>query len=294
MKLSTKMKLIRFWDLHKFKVITFFVIFVLSVFRNELLNLINFYKSGLIVKANDPGFIGLFGSILGAIVGGILSLYGTIYSQQASARGKAAILRKNTIYTPLYNEFISLKEILNENPYPSYFEFGLGPQTIRRHPQFNAWDRIKSDTRFLQTPKDLAAALDEYTEGIKKYLGNRGAAASEIQNKLNEILQENFQTICTINNIGDVLLGSIMSEQDLKSNISFTPDNSLTLGRKLTEDEVNKFKLLMCEKAKELDEVNKLRLIYQDLNTKMNEIILYLQVVIRLINEKYESKTILF
>lgn len=294
MKLSMKMKLIRLWDLHKFKLIILPFVVLVIIFQNGFLNLFSSYSNGLIIKSSDPGFIGLFGSILGAIVGGILSLYGTIYSQQTTARGKAAILRKNTIYTPLYNEFVKIKEILNENPYPTYFDFHLGPQTIMPHPQFNAWERIKLDTRFLQTPNYLSVALDEYTESIKNYMGHRGEASTAIRNKLNEILQENFETECTVINIGDVLLGSIMMERDLRGDFSFTFDHSLRPDRKLTQEDIERLKLLIFQGAKELEQVKDLKYIYENMNSRMDELILSLQIVIRLINQKYESKTTLF
>ena len=72
----------------------------------------------------SASIVGVFGAILGAIVGGVLTLFGSIYVNNNQMRSKSAIQRKNIIYKPLYDELIEVRNILNEsNPYPTYVTF---------------------------------------------------------------------------------------------------------------------------------------------------------------------------
>ena len=106
----------------------------------------------------DPGTAGIFGSLLGAVVGGVLTFIAAVYSQRNQTAARGAVTRKNTIYTPLFEELDNVKAILEENPYPQGFDIGSGQQTARPHPIFGAWERIKKDTRILQVPKYMIAS----------------------------------------------------------------------------------------------------------------------------------------
>ena len=59
--------------------------------------------------------------------------------------------------------------ILVENPFPNYIVFRKGMQTMIPHPQFTAWGRIKSDTRFLEVPSILIAQMERLETSICEY-----------------------------------------------------------------------------------------------------------------------------
>lgn len=181
---------------------------------------------------DNPTMFGVLGTLLGAIIGGIFSLLGSVWVNSRQQRAAQNIKRKNVIYSPLYDELVDIQNnILEQNPYPSYVEFKRGPQTILPHPQFSAWNRIKADTRYLEVPDVLRKQMDKLEKSIQEYLAVRGKANDEIKDILNAVLVDNGLNPCTIVNIGDVILGDILTHRqiDIKYEImDFNSDQSIS------------------------------------------------------------------
>lgn len=67
-----------------------------------------FLFKGVNLKVS-PSMVGVIGAVIGAIVAGVLALFGSIYVHNNQMKSKSAIFRKNVIYKPLYDELIEIK-----------------------------------------------------------------------------------------------------------------------------------------------------------------------------------------
>lgn len=163
----------------------------------------------------DTTVLGIIGTLLGAITGGIFTLIGSFWANSYHMRSQQNIKRKNIIYSPLYDELIDIHvNILPNYPFPTFVEFGNGPQTIWKHPQYHAWQRIKSDTRYLEVPKILKEQMEELYKSIEHYNEIRFKVNTESAIILNEVLVENHQSRCNVMNIGEILSSDILDNKD--------------------------------------------------------------------------------
>lgn len=169
-------------------------------------------KENISVNTNDSTVIGVVGTLLGAIIGGFLSLMGSIWINSKQQRATQNIKKKNIIYSPLYDELVDIQNrILVLNPYPSYIVFEKGDQTILPHPQFSAWGRIKADTRYLEVPEILVKQMEQLEDAIYKYQEIRVKGDEVVQKIFNEVLRENGLKKCPIVNIGEVISSDVLS-----------------------------------------------------------------------------------
>lgn len=165
---------------------------------------------------NNPTMFGVLGTLLGAIIGGVFSLMGSVWVNSKQQRAVQNIKRKNVIYSPLYDELVDIQNsILEQNPYPNYIVFKKDRQTILPHPQFSAWSRIKADTRYLEVPDLLRKQMDKLENSIHEYQEIRGIVNDEIKDILNSVLVDNGLSPCTIINIGEVISRDILSNRHI-------------------------------------------------------------------------------
>ena len=66
------------------------------------------------------------------------------------------------------------------------------------HPQYDAWRRIKSDTRYLEVPDYLKKQIEKLESTIHDYIEYRYKANVEVQTILNNTLIENGLSKCEI------------------------------------------------------------------------------------------------
>lgn len=239
----------------------------------------------------SASIVGVFGAILGAIVGGVLTLFGSIYVNNNQMRSKSAIQRKNIIYKPLYDELIEVRNILNEsNPYPTYVTFTKDQQTIRPHPQFSAWGRIKNDSRYIQTPRYLSEGMEGLYEAVIEYLESFPKAADEVQNRINELLYERHRTRFTIIKFGNFIISGLILKNKPKGEL-FKDYFEIGLNprKSLTEEEIIEFENLVYEECYKLNSVKQLIRSYNKWIEKQENLINTLSYLIKLISMKYEK-----
>lgn len=246
----------------------------------------------------DPGTAGIFGSLLGAVVGGMLTFIAAIYIQRNQTAAKGAVTRKNTIYTPLFDELVNVKAILEENPFPQSFEIGSGRQTARPHPIFGAWERIKEDSRILQVPKYIANSLEDYTESVLTYLTLRHDAAEAAQERMAEIYEQEHNARFEIRNIGQTLLPNVIlgdtpirHGRSLSQELAFYTSSGSLSGQskqELSEQEINHLTQRIYAECNELPSVKKLVGAYEDSIRKLEALIKTLAIIIEVVNKKYE------
>lgn len=239
----------------------------------------------------DATTIGVVGTLLGAVVGGIFTLIGSIYVNNKQLVSNFEIKRKNIIYRPLYDELLEINKIVTEeNPYPTYIVFGKRTQTIIRHPQFDAWNRINSDSRILETPKCLKKQYNKLIYSIKKYEKLRDTVNEPIENALNEELSRKFNISCSITNIGDVISSDILENKFSKHYLKSYINNPFNNGEDISDEEILKVEQALLKKCNEIEEIKNIRSIYNDWIKEQRKTIELLENLIIEIGIKYEKQ----
>ena len=96
-----------------------------------ILMLIIFNKFSILdkIKNWDGETIAVAGTLLGAIIGGIFTLIGSIYVNKKQIKAQTNIKKKNLIYKPLYDELMDIEnEVLKSNPFPHNVMFESQPE----------------------------------------------------------------------------------------------------------------------------------------------------------------------
>lgn len=250
--------------------------------------LVKIYKSYNFTKiTNNPTTFGVIATLLGAVIGGVFTLLGSIWVNKREQKSIYNLRRKNIIYSPLYDELINIKmNILEKNQYPSYIVFGIRQQTIIPHPQYSAWDRIKNDTRYLEVPLLLKYQMEKLYDTLREYISIRNSADAEIKEIVNKVLVMNGFEPSTIINLGEVLSSDILQGKDVDifNEIYFSKEKC-----NISKEEVKKINLQILNFANELSSLNNIRRVYTIWMQEQDKAIEILSLLIKEIMQKYEG-----
>lgn len=152
------------------------------------------------------------------------------------------------------------------------------------HPQYDAWRRIKSDTRYLETPEYLKKQMDKLENTIKRYKNVRNKVDDEVQKIFNDVLIEKKLEPCSIVNIGTVISNSILKNEgeDIYSRAMFD-DKDIDIEKK---EEINRNMWKICNSNLLVIET---RACYDDLLKVQEQTIEMLSVLIKRVLLKYEE-----
>lgn len=250
--------------------------------------LLKLYKSyNLTIITNDPTTFSVIATLLGAVIGGVFTLLGSIWVNKREQKSVYNLRRKNIIYSPLYDELINIKcNILEKNQYPGYIDFGIGQQTIIPHPQYSAWDRIKNDTRYLEVPLLLKDQMEKLYDKLREYISIRNSANAEIKEIVNKVLVMNGLEPSIIINLGDVLSFDILQGEDVDifNEIYISKENC-----DISKELVKKINLQVLNLANELSSLNNIRRVYLLWMQEQDKAIEILSLLIKEIMQKYEG-----
>lgn len=264
------------------KILAIIFTFIVVIF------LLKFYKSyNFTIITNDPTTFSVIATLLGAVIGGVFTLLGSIWVNKREQKSIYNLKRKNIIYSPLYDELINIKSnILEKNQYPGYIDFGIGQQTIIPHPQYSAWDRIKNDTRYLEVPLLLKDQMEKLYDKLREYISIRNSANAEIKEIVNKVLVMNGLEPSTIINLGEVLSSDILQGEDVDifNEIYFSKDNC-----NISKEVVKKINLQVLNLANELSSLNNIRRVYTLWMQEQDKAIEILSLLIKEIMQKYEG-----
>jgi len=234
----------------------------------------------------NEGLFGVVGTLLGAFIGGVFSLLGSFWVNNKQQKAVQNIKRKNVIYSPLYDELVDIhNNILEQNPFPCYVKFQKALQTALPHPQYDAWRRIKSDTRFLEVPDYLKKQMEKLESAIKNYIECRDKVNDEIRNIFNDTLDENGLEKSKMVDIGRILSCNILENKifDVYLEATMNDNNEISQEKK---NKVNEEVLNRCNENLLIFETRKK---YEEWLKVQNQTIEMLSIMIKKILLKYEA-----
>lgn len=232
-------------------------------------------------------------TLLGAVIGGALAFYGSVYVQRAQIRSLAAIRRRDEIFIPLYNELLALRKSLSERPCPQEFAFD-SKHNHPHSPRFTVWPSLKEDSRNLQVPNALAAALSQFVEVVGSYTTAWAKAThdSEVDKVIRNIIITNFGD--RHSQRFDLVYHFLTCNPELHEVIEmleFTasepgPDNRLV--RTATDDDIKRVAVTLYRECSTIDSVIALRIARKKIDDKLAELIMALEIAVKFINEEFE------
>ena len=270
----------------KFKLLAYITacgLFCFLVYRFTLL-IWNFVKE----VYKDTTMVGLLGTLLGAVLGGVFSLLGSVTVSKQQIKAQNQIRRKNTIYKPLYDELVEIHyDILKQNPYPSIIQFQKGVQTIIPHPQFAVWGRIKADSRYLETPRKLTKLMDKLVDEVQSFQQHYDNSCISINAVFDCVLQREVGAGCTIGNIAECALEHIMTHSVDK--VSEEYSDFLSPAKELNNVERHRISKIIVDECWKCESINELNRVYQSWLETEEQAIKLLAVMIKQVNASYEE-----
>ena len=226
---------------------------------------------------------GSFSALLGALVGGFFSLAGSIGVARMQQKSQREILKKNTIYKPLYDELMKNDDILrSKNPFPIEVWCDTNPRTIVESPSFAAWNRIQRDNRLLDVPESIQTQMNDLEETIERYLRLRRGVGTPVQKICYETLKAQGKENVLFTNIGDMVSDAVLNT-DIDRALEY-----ITEYRNKTEDD-EKIAQEIYNACLETEDIRKIKELQKKWRDMQNGILDELAMRIKYISMKYEG-----
>lgn len=231
----------------------------------------------------DSTKIGVLGTLLGALIGGIMTLFGSVWVNSKQQKAKKYIMRKNLIYSPLYDELVKKKEeAFSEQRYPRNVWFVRDEQKLMNSIEFSVWERIKLDTRYLEVPNELIQQMEIFQETVEKYLSALEDTTLEVETIIKEVFEENGEPVQTFDGLAKSVTSIIMSDKN--ENLY----NEICLGKEDTETS-KKIDAEIRKKVKENPKAKKLEEAYNSWESVHEQTVELLGLMIQQVLAKYEE-----
>ncbi|MBE6813527.1 MAG: hypothetical protein E7523_11695 [Ruminococcaceae bacterium] len=232
--------------------------------------------------------ITMLSAIFGAIVGGIFTLIGTSYSNKQQLKAKTNTKKKNLIYKPLYDELAEIHYVqLKEKPFPSRITYVKAPYKDIDLIQYTAWDRIKTDSRYIEVPNHLKESMESLYITVENYIDSQKELSKEIYSILNEVLKNQLNTKCNIVNFGNYFATYVLldSQENIFDHIaeSLTPNVDID---ELTKTKVNNIFYDTCARSSIVQNV---KAKHSNWMKQQQSTLELLETLIKYINIKYEE-----
>ena len=226
---------------------------------------------------------GSFSALLGALVGGFFSLAGSIGVAKMQQKSQREILKKNTIYKPLYDELMKNDDILRgENPFPMEVWCDTNPRTIVESPSFAAWNRIQRDNRLLDVPESIQTQMNDLEKTIERYLRLRRGVGTPVQKICYETLKAQGKETVLFTNIGDMVSDAVLNT-DINGVLEYITEynNKTEDDKKIAQEIYN-----ACLETEDIRKIKELQKKWRDMQ---NGILDELAMRIKYISMKYEG-----
>lgn len=177
--------------------------------------IIPFVKSGGFFQRPEDA-AGMIDTLLGAVVGGVFALLGSVVTNRSMQKAQAAREQSSTLFKPLYDELMYIhNEVLRDNPYPFSVEFDDdGPPFDPQRPQYCLWGKVKNDSRLFLAPQKLRTAMQKLYNKAEKYADSLAPATEEINKTFrNAVWNELSTNVDRGLDCGNLLLRDVMCNE---------------------------------------------------------------------------------
>ena len=140
---------------------------------------------------NNVDWFNLISTLIGAVVGGILALYASVFVSKRESRRDAELKRVKEIYTPLYEELIKRNEYAKKSPYSE--SLANLPSRVAL-PSRQVWIEIKSDARRIDVPKKIEKTMENLYAALSAYSSMYNAFCEDMRSNAQHILEEETGT----------------------------------------------------------------------------------------------------
>lgn len=245
----------------------------------------SFEKIVEVSTGQDETTITVAGTLLGAIIGGILSLYGSIWVNSRQQRAAQNIKVKKQIYSPLYDELKEIEdEFLAQERQPYSIEISREKRNHWSGTCFSAWERIKSDTRYLEVPDSLKAQIEALRKVVLDYLAIRKELDEYAKKAIDNVLQQNGQAPCKVIGVEEQVAYNVLEgKTDKLSYITFD------LKKGVDEELCKKIESEVWAQINESPQKERVDASYRKWKQVHSQTIKMLELMIKKVNLKYED-----
>ena len=156
-----------------------------------------------------------------------------------------------------------------------------------KYPQYTVWGRIKSDTRYLETPKNLILEIDKLFKKIDDYQCSRNGDNEVVTNIANNIFQNVLGTQSTLLNLGDLLIKYVLVDDD-KDFYDYY-QHSLEEKVEVTEAQKKQIKDQFYEECRKNEKIINIKTAKKAWAIQQAKVIELLTDLINYVNIKYEG-----
>lgn len=227
-----------------------------------------------------------FCAIIGALIGGFLTLLGSICVFNKQQKAQKMIRQKGVIYKPLYDELMLMHNtVLKKMPFPNRIYF----ETVSSNhgcPQYTVWGRIKNDSRLFEVAPNIRKNMDALYIAINAYKERIKSAEKAADKICKEVVRafpnlEQFEGL----EIGSSLLPHILQDECPADSFWLRPghDDCIPL-----EEKGHIWNIIM-EQARNNEDINSLKDSYAKWNEAEEKALKSLEKRIKYINYEYEG-----
>lgn len=261
-------------------IIILMVIFSFTFVSINKYNLLQTNLQTLLLQLKD--FLGLIGVIIGGLIAGGISYW----LKKQETKTISLINKKETIYEPLFNDFLKMGKKLNGNPYPIYFETDHRESVGFIIPKITEWGKIKETSKYLEVPNWLKNKINQFVDDLEKYNRYEKIAREEMKTYLEQYYDDHEKLkYHFVSNLDHFYLKSVLLDDFdcFKSMISRSDENreEVDIAKKIWQE--------AKEELQELPEVQRLNEFYeQRIIENLTWITKELKKIIMFIESKYE------
>lgn len=288
MNLRRKVKLRVFWARLR-QWLWLPIVVLILVFLSDVVSYIKLNFSMVSRALQDP----VTATLIGAVIGGVIAFWGSVYVQRAEQKARAAIWRRDEILVPLYHELLQSKDTLEERPCPRNFVLNKDVSEPCL-PRFTLWPLFKTDSRRLHFPPTLADALDSFLEAIHNYASAWQTATDDPE--VNRVIKEIVVTELGSRHSSrqDLVYHYLPCNHNLVKTIeglefdAMVRDQGGKYSRVMSNEQIASVAEKIYEECSSIPTVKELRTHRKVIDDKLEELIAALGIVIRFINERFE------
>lgn len=235
---------------------------------------------------NNSTTISVVSALFGAIIGGVFSLFGSVYVlNRQKALDKQMELSKE-LFSPLYEEFVRNRNLMNvKAPLPCLEWSSLKKSDI----SYSVWENIKGKAIQLSAPPILSMVMETFEENVRKYICLRTRIESSYLrcSYFQELFDNRYMYADSLYDTGRMLIaGGDFIKQALET--AGRKRNMTRYGYECVpfkKEEIDSVAYELEQEIVKVDIFMEIRSIYPELMKNQDNIIRYLQLLI-LINEK--------